>query len=126
MSGLPHSYKDRIEFYEPTTLEEAIRKGKYCYEKRKGKIDYHKTWKDNKNENFDQRKKGFKPSSFRNQQKQPSQAEKQPARVMGGKPRDPQQNKEPFQCWRCGRPHMCKNCPLDNESARPAYNMQEA
>ena len=25
LSGLPQSYKDRIEFYEPRTLEEAIR-----------------------------------------------------------------------------------------------------
>ena len=32
LSGLPQSYKDRIEFYEPRTLEEAIRKAKYCYE----------------------------------------------------------------------------------------------
>ena len=66
LSGLPQAYKDRIEFYEPRTLEEAIRKAKYCYEKRKGKPDYHKTWKDTKNENSDQRKKGFKPSNFKN------------------------------------------------------------
>ena len=96
LSGLPWSYKDRIEFYEPRTLEEAIRKAKYCYEQRKGKLDYHKAWKDKKNENFDQRKKGFKPSNFRNQQKQPSQVEKQPARVVGENPREPQQNRGPL------------------------------
>ena len=67
LSGLPQSYKDRIEFYELRTLEEAIRRAKYCYEQSKGKPNYHKTWKDKKNENSDQRKKGFKPSSFRNQ-----------------------------------------------------------
>ena len=66
-SGLPQYYKDRIGFYEPRTLEEAIRKPKHCYEQSKGKPDYHKTWKEKKNEKFDQRKKGFKPSSFRNQ-----------------------------------------------------------
>ena len=66
LSGFPRSYKDRIKFYEPRTLEEPIRKVKYCYEQIKGKPDYHKTWKDKKNEKFDQRKKGFKPSSFRN------------------------------------------------------------
>ena len=76
LSGLPKSYKDRIKFYEPRTLEEAIRKAKYCYEKIKRKPDYHKTRKDKKNEKSNQRKKGFKPSSFRNQQRQPSQAEK--------------------------------------------------
>ena len=69
LSGLPQAYKDRIELYEPRTLEEAIRKAKYCYEQSKGKPDYHKAWKDKKDENFNQRKKGFKPSSCRNQQK---------------------------------------------------------
>ena len=75
LSGLPQSYKDRIEFYEPITLEEAIRKDKYFYEQSKGKPDYHKTWKDKNNEKSDQIKKGFKPSNFRNQQKQQSQVE---------------------------------------------------
>ena len=35
LSGLPQYYNDRIEFYEPRTLEKAIRKDKYCYEKSK-------------------------------------------------------------------------------------------
>ena len=69
LSGLPQSYKDRIEFYEPRTLEEATRKAKYFYEQSKGKPDYHKAWKDKKNEKFDQRNTCFKTSSFRNQQK---------------------------------------------------------
>ena len=125
-SGFPLSYKDKIEFYEPRTMEEEIRKDKYCYEKSKGKPDYHKTWKDKKNENYNQRKKGLKPANVRNQQKQPSQAKKQPARVVGEKPRDPQHNREPLQCWKCGGPHMCRNCPLENRNARPAYNIQEA
>ena len=89
LSGLPKFYKDRIEFYEPRTLEEAIRKAKYCYEQSKGKLDYHKTWKDKNNEKYDQRRKVFKPSNFKNQQKQPSQVEKQLARVVGEEPRDP-------------------------------------
>ena len=54
LSGLPQSYKDRIEFYEPRTLEEVIRKAKYCYKQRKSKPDYHKAWKEKKNEKFDQ------------------------------------------------------------------------
>ena len=71
-------------------MEEVIAKAKYCYVQIKGKPDYHKTWKDKKNEKSDQRNKGFKPSNFRNQQKQPSQAEKHPARLMGGNPKEPQ------------------------------------
>ena len=65
LSGFPQSYKGRIEFYEPRTLEEVIRKAKYCYEQSKGKPDYHKTWKDKKTEKSGQRKKCFKPSNFR-------------------------------------------------------------
>ena len=76
LSGFPQSYKDKTEFYEPRNLEEAIRKAKYYYEQNKGKPDYHKTWKDKKNENSDQRKKGFKPYNFKNQQTHPSQVEK--------------------------------------------------
>ena len=63
LSGLPQSYKDGIEFDEPRTLEEAIRKAKYCYDHNKGKPDCYKAWKHKKNEKFDQRKKGFKPSN---------------------------------------------------------------
>ena len=69
LRGFPQYYKDRIEFYESRTLEEAIRKDKYCYEQSKGKPNYHKAWKDKKNEKFDQIRKCFKPSRFRNQQK---------------------------------------------------------
>ena len=42
LSGIPQAYRDKIEFYEPRNLEEAIMKAKYCYEKSKGKPDYQK------------------------------------------------------------------------------------
>ena len=48
LSGLPQAYRDRIEFYEPRTLEEAIRKAKYCYEQSKVKPDCYKSWKENR------------------------------------------------------------------------------
>ena len=66
LSGLPQSYKDIIDFYEPITMEETIRKAKYCYEQSKSKPYIHKAWKDKRNEKSNQRKKGFKPSNFRN------------------------------------------------------------
>ena len=40
LNGLPQSYKDQIKFYEPRTLEEVIRKDKYCYEQSKRKTNY--------------------------------------------------------------------------------------
>ena len=64
LSGLPQSYKDRIEFDEPRTLEDAIRKANYCYDEKKSKNDSHKAWKDKRKENFDERKKGFKLFNF--------------------------------------------------------------
>ena len=117
LSGLPPSYKDRIEFYEPRTLEEAIRKAKYCYEQSKRKPDYHKAWKDKNTKKFDQRRKGFKPSNFRNQQKKPSQAASKPVGMSREKPKDPQQDRRPIKSWKCEGPHLHKYCPLENESA---------
>ena len=90
LSGLPQAYIEKIEFDEPKTIEEATRKAKYCYDWNKGKPNIHKAWKDKRNEKYDQWKKGSKPSNFRNQQKQPSQAVIKPARVMGENTRDPQ------------------------------------
>ena len=53
---MPRAYKYRNEFDEPRTLEEAIRKAKYCYDQNKGKPYIHKAWKEKKNEKFVQRK----------------------------------------------------------------------
>jgi hypothetical protein len=36
------SYKDIIEFDEPQTLDESIRKAKYCYDHNKNKQELHK------------------------------------------------------------------------------------
>jgi hypothetical protein len=67
LSGIPSFYKDRIQFDEPRTLEEAIRKAKYLYEKNKGRVVVLKSWRDKKNDKVDQRKKGFKPPFFKEQ-----------------------------------------------------------
>ena len=78
-----------------------------------------------KNDKYDQSRKGFRPSNFGNQQKQPSQAGSKPTRVVGESPIDPQQNREPLQCWKCGGSHMHRNSPLEDGNARPYYNVQE-
>ena len=61
LSGLSQSYKYQIKFDGRQNLDETIRKAKYCYDKSKSKLHFHKACKDKKNEKFDQRKKGFKP-----------------------------------------------------------------
>ena len=45
--------------------------------------------------------------------------------AMGEKLRDPQENINPLQCWRCGGTHLCRSCPHGEGYARPAYNIQE-
>ena len=40
LSGLPSFYKDWIQYDEPKSLEEAIRKAKHMYEKSKGKTNF--------------------------------------------------------------------------------------
>jgi hypothetical protein len=64
ISGLPQSYRDRIEFDEPRTLEDTIRKARYYYEQFKHRVEPHKDWKKERKLGF--KKKGFKPSRFRN------------------------------------------------------------
>ena len=46
--------------------------------------------------------------------------------MTGGKPKEPHQNKGALKCWKCERPHLRRYCPLENESARPTYNIQGA
>ena len=45
--------------------------------------------------------------------------------AIGGEPRDPQEGRNPLQCWICGGPHLCRICPHGEGYVRPAYNIQE-
>jgi hypothetical protein len=44
LSGFPPFYKDKIQFDEPKTLEETIRKAKYLYDQSKGGETFEKSW----------------------------------------------------------------------------------
>jgi len=41
LSGLPQSYKDLIEFVEPTNLDDVSRKAMHFYEKKKRRSNEH-------------------------------------------------------------------------------------
>ena len=59
LSCLPYHIKDRIEYDNPKTLEEAMRKANFCYEQNQKKESMAK-WKAKKNNNhFNQKKKEF-------------------------------------------------------------------
>jgi hypothetical protein len=45
LSGMPQSFQTMIEFDEPKTLEDAIRKDRYCYEQLNHKEETPKEWK---------------------------------------------------------------------------------
>ena len=66
LSCLPFHIKDRIEYDNPKTLEEAMRKENFCYEqnRKKESISHSKAKRSN---NFESKKKVFVPNrSFRN------------------------------------------------------------
>ena len=66
ISCLPFHIKDRIEYDNPKTLEEAMRKANFCYEQN-CKKESMSNWKAKRSNNFEQKKKGFVPNRcFRN------------------------------------------------------------
>jgi hypothetical protein len=66
LSGLPSFYSDNIQYDNPNTLEETIRKARHLYEERKGRPVFQKAWNDKMKGKNDQRKKCFKPPFFSN------------------------------------------------------------
>ena len=61
LSYLPYHIKDRIEYDNPKTLEEAMRKSNFCYEQNRKK-ESMANWKAKRNNNFEQKKKEFVPN----------------------------------------------------------------
>jgi hypothetical protein len=66
LSGLPSFYSDKIQYDNPKTLEETIRRERHLYEQSKGRPVFQKAWNDKMKEKKDQRQKGFKPPFSRN------------------------------------------------------------
>ena len=119
---MPSFYKDRIQYDEPKTLEDAIWKAMYMYEQNKGKSDFRKSWKDKKQDQQNQRKKGFKPLPFRENtsQHRPGTANEHKTPELDGRKRG-----QPIECWSCGGAHIQRFCPHQDKNARTAYNIQE-
>ena len=62
LSCLPTSFKEKIEFDNPKTLEESMRKDKFCYKQSKNKREGICNWKNKRTSNFEQRRKCFNPN----------------------------------------------------------------
>jgi hypothetical protein len=121
LSGMPYFISDKIQYDDPKTLEETIRRDKFLYDQHKGRPTFQRVWEDKKKSKMDQRKKGIKPPFFRNNsQGQPTSKEPRMTEAIGKRPRKP-----PIQCWGCGGDHVLRDFPHRGEKVKIAYNVQQ-
>jgi hypothetical protein len=66
LSGIPSFISDKIQYDDPKTLKETIRRDKFLYDQHRGRPTFQNVWEDKKKSNMDQRKKGTKPPFFKN------------------------------------------------------------
>jgi hypothetical protein len=137
ISGLPKEYRNRIEFDEPKTLEDTIRKATYCHEQYGHWAESRGDWKQKSGSKF--QKKGSKSSGLKNykknhrmnfptwsvlQQNFPSADGNKTSGPIPVKIDNPK--RKPLECWDCGGEHLRRDCPLRQQNSRKIYNMQEA
>eukprot|EP00253_Pinus_taeda_P007038 PITA_07038 len=124
VSSLPLYIRERIEFDNPRTMDESIRKAIICYQQNKQKGEApNKRWNEkrgnkvvgaskgnrsrgSKGINKGQNNKTMQRSSFKSKPASESRMNEQPTRMEGEGAARP-----PIQCWGCGGPHYVKNCP---------------
>jgi hypothetical protein len=120
LSGFPSFINDTIQYDDPKTLEETIRRTKCLYDQQKAKPTFQKSWEDKNKFKMDQRKKGTKPPFFRNNpQGQPISKEPKTMETGGQRLRQP-----PIQCWGCKGDHMFRDWPHKGEKVRIVHNVQ--
>jgi hypothetical protein len=66
LSGLPYVISDNIQYDDPKTMEETIRREKFLYDQQNEKPTFQKAWEDNKKFKREHRKKGNKTPFFKN------------------------------------------------------------
>ena len=123
LSNLPTHMKERIEFINPKTMDEAIRKARMCYQQTKDKVEQGKGWqikKEHKGSSSFRRGKtgkfkGVDRSSVSKQLGKNHQRIRWPVEdrtaKASSKPKQIHNQKPPLQCWGCGEAHYYRNCP---------------
>jgi hypothetical protein len=66
LSGLPTFINEKIQYDDPKTLKETIRRAKFLYDQQKARPTFQKSWEGKKKFKMVQRKKRTKPPFFRN------------------------------------------------------------
>jgi hypothetical protein len=121
LSGLIPSIGDKIQYDDPNTMEETIRRVKCLCEQKREKPTFRKAWDDQKKFKKEQRQKENKPSFFRNSpQGQPSFRESRMVDI--GEQRTRQ---TPIKCWGCQGNHKYRDCPHKNGKVRVVHNVQQ-
>lgn len=88
LNGLPSFISDKIQYDDPKTLEETIRRENCLYDQHKGNPIFQISWEDKKKFKRKQRQKGNKTPFVKNSPKgQPSSREKRMVEVGGKMPR---------------------------------------
>ncbi len=139
LSCLPAVYKDRIEYDNPKTLEEAMRKAKFCYDQNKNRSEHNSNWKgkrpdnshsgkrknrSNINKNDGNNYRNYKGTNYKYNinSNQPDRKERD-STVFYNKNSN---QREPLKCWGCGEPHYYKDCPDRKKSFGNVHSIQEA
>jgi hypothetical protein len=122
LSGFPSFTSEKIQYDDPKTLEETIRRAKCLYDQQKARATFQKAWEDNKKFKMDQRKKGAKPPFFRNNP-QGHKTPKEP-RTIGIGIKGPRQ--PPMQCWGCKGDLRFRDCPHRGENGRVVHNVKQS
>jgi hypothetical protein len=122
LSGLPPSLGDKIQYDDPNTMEETIRREKFLYEQQRKNPTFWKAWDDQKRFKKEQRQKGNRPPFFRNNAWGQSSF-REPMKVEGSEqmPRPP-----PMECWGCKGNHRYRDCLHRNYKARTVHTVQHA
>eukprot|EP00253_Pinus_taeda_P002784 PITA_02784 len=123
VSSLPSNMRERIEFDNPKTMDEVIRKARICYQqsKQKGEVP-GKIWTDKRNNKLARNNKGNQGGGSKGLAKQNNKNLQKSS--LRSKPTSESRISEPsgkfdsegiarplLQCWGCGGPHYVKNCP---------------
>eukprot|EP00253_Pinus_taeda_P021056 PITA_21056 len=122
-SSLPLAMRERIEFDNPKTMDEVIRKARICYQqsKQKGEI-LGKKWADKKRNKISGGNKGNRgsvgkgfPKGKNNKNLHKNQLRFKPPFETRFSEKSSKIDNEgarpPVQCWGCGGPHYMKICP---------------
>jgi hypothetical protein len=121
LSGLPPSISEKIQYDDPKTMEETIRREKCLYEQQRERPTFQKAWDDQKKFRKEKRLKGNQPLFFRNNpQRKPSFREPRKAKVDEQMPRQPH-----MECWGYKGNHRYRDCPHRKDKVRTIHNVQQ-